>query len=96
VEIRYPFLVIDRTTTAWDLFHFQQLLGVAFVDSGQIWRDYDDSKSFSGAEVGVGGGIRLQMFVFGKIPFEVGLDLGQSVTDSDRDPELYFILRLGF
>ena len=96
LEMRYPFLVIDRTTTPWDLFHFQQLLGVVFADSGQIWRDYDDSKSISGAEVGVGGGIRLQMFVFGKIPFEVGLDVGQSVTDRDRDPKLYLILRLGF
>jgi len=95
LELRYPFLVIDRTATAWDLFHFQQLLGVVFVDSGQIWRDYNDSKSISGAEVGVGGGIRLQMFVFGKIPFEVGLDLGQSVTDRDRDPKLYLVLRLG-
>ena len=96
LELRYPFLVIDRTATAWDLFHFHQLLGVAFVDSGQIWRDYNDSKSISGAEVGVGGGIRLQMFVFGKIPFEVGLDLGQSVTDRDRDPQVYLVLRLGY
>jgi len=95
LELRYPFLVIDRTTTAWDLFHFHQLLGVAFVDSGQIWRDYNDSSSISGAEVGVGGGVRLQMFVFGKIPFEVGFDLGQSVTDRDRNPKVYLVLRLG-
>jgi outer membrane protein assembly factor BamA len=96
LELRYPFLVIDRTTTAWDLFHFQQLLGVVFADSGQIWREYNDSKSISGAEVGVGGGVRLQMFVFGKIPLEVGLDLAQSVTDRDRNPQLYLVLRLGF
>jgi len=65
------------------------------VDSGQIWRDYDDSSSISGAEVGVGGGVRLQMFVFGKIPFEVGFDLGQSVTDRDRNPKVYLVLTLG-
>ncbi|MEJ2236039.1 MAG: BamA/TamA family outer membrane protein [Syntrophobacterales bacterium] len=64
LELRYPFLVIDRTTTAWDFFHFQQLLALAFVDSGQIWREYGDSSSVSGAEVGVGGGVRLQMFLF--------------------------------
>jgi hypothetical protein len=95
VELRYPFLVIDRTTTAWDLFYFHQLLGVAFVDSGQIWRGYNDSKSISGADVGLGGGVRLQMFVFGKIPFEVGFDLGQSVTDLTRNPKVYLVLRLG-
>ena len=95
LELRYPFLVIDRTTTAWDLFYFHQLLGVAFVDSGQIWRDYNDSHSISGADVGLGGGVRLQMFVFGKIPFEVGIDLGQSVTDLNRNPKVYLVLRLG-
>jgi hypothetical protein len=35
------------------------------------------------------------MFVFGKIPFEVGFDLGQSVTDSDRNPKVYLVLTLG-
>jgi len=96
LELRYPFWVIDRTSTAWDLFHFHQLLAVAFVDSGQIWRDYSDNSSISGAEVGVGGGARLQMFVFGKVPFEVGLDVGQSVTDRDRNPQVYLVLRLGY
>ncbi|MCG6983259.1 MAG: BamA/TamA family outer membrane protein [Deltaproteobacteria bacterium] len=95
LELRYPFVVIDRTTTAWDLFYFHQLLAVAFVDSGQIWREYNDSKSISGAEVGVGGGVRLQMFLFDKIPFEVGFDVGQSVTDRDRNPKVYLVLRLG-
>jgi outer membrane protein assembly factor BamA len=95
LELRYPFLVIDRTTTAWDFFHFQQLLALAFVDSGQIWREYGDSSSVSGAEVGVGGGVRLQMFLFGKIPFTVGFDVAQSVTDTERDPKVYLVLRLG-
>jgi outer membrane protein assembly factor BamA len=95
LELRYPFLDIDRTTTAWDLFYFHQLLAVTFVDSGQIWRDYEDSTSISGAEVGVGGGVRLQMFLFGKIPFTVGFDVAQSVTDTERDPKVYLVLRLG-
>jgi outer membrane protein assembly factor BamA len=95
LELRYPFLVIDRTTTAWDLFYFHQLLAVAFVDSGQIWRDYEDNSSISGAEVGMGGGVRLQMFLFGKIPFTVGFDVAQSVTDTERDPKVYLVLRLG-
>ena len=96
LELRYPFLVIDRTTTAWDLFHFHQLLALAFVDSGEIWRNFDDSNSISGTEVGVGGGFRLQMFVFGKIPFVVGFDVAQSVTDLDRSTKVYLVLRLGF
>jgi outer membrane protein assembly factor BamA len=95
LELRNPFLDIDRTTTAWDLFYFHQLLVVTFVDSGQIWRDYEDSASISGAEVGVGGGVRLQMFLFGKIPFTVGFDVAQSVTDIERDPKVYLVLRLG-
>jgi outer membrane protein assembly factor BamA len=95
LEFRYPFLVIDRTTTSWDFFHFHQLLALTFVDSGQIWRDYQDSSSISGAEVGVGGGVRLQMFFFGKIPFTVGFDVAQSVTDTERDPKVYLVLRLG-
>lgn len=33
---------------------------------------------------------------FGKIPLIVGFDLAQSVTDTDRDPKVYFVLRLGF
>ncbi len=96
LEFRYPVLVINRTTTAWDLFHFQQLQTVAFVDTGQIWREYDDSDSISGVDVGVGAGLRLQMFVFGKIPFVVGFDVAQSVTDTERDPKVYLVLRLGF
>jgi hemolysin activation/secretion protein len=95
LEFRYPFLVIDRTTTPWDFFHFHQLLAVTFADSGQIWREYNDSSSISGAEVGVGGGVRLQMFFFGKIPFTVGFDVAQSVTDTERDPKVYLVLRLG-
>jgi hypothetical protein len=43
----------------------------------------------------VGGGVRLQMFFFGKIPFTVGFDLAQSVTDTERDPKIYLVLRLG-
>ncbi len=96
LELRYPFYVIDSTTTAWDMFHFHQLLAVAFVDSGQIWRDFADSGSISGVETGVGAGLRLQIFIFGKIPLIVGFDLAQSVTDTDRDPKVYLVLRLGF
>jgi hypothetical protein len=35
------------------------------------------------------------MFFFGKIPFTVGLDVAQSVTDTERDPKVYLVLRLG-
>jgi outer membrane translocation and assembly module TamA len=72
------------------------LLAVAFVDTGEIWREYNDSDSISDVDVGVGGGVRLQMFFFGKIPFMVGFDVAQSVTDTERDPKVYLVLRLGF
>jgi hypothetical protein len=35
------------------------------------------------------------MFFFGKIPFTVGFDVAQSVTDTERDPKVYLVLRLG-
>ena len=96
LELRYPAYVIRRTTTAWDFFHFHQLLALAFVDSGETGGNDDRLNQTSGVEVGVGGGLRLQMFVFGKIPFIVGFDLAQSVTDTERDPKAYLVLRLGF
>ena len=96
LELRYPAYVIRRTTTAWDAFHFHQLLLVAFVDAGEIWRLYEDSDSVSGVEVGVGAGVRLQMFFLGKIPFVVGVDVARSVTDRERTTQTYLVLKLGF
>jgi hemolysin activation/secretion protein len=96
LELRYPAYVIRRTTTAWDAFHFHQLLLVAFVDAGEIWRLYEDSDSVSGVEAGVGAGVRLQMFLLGKIPFVVGVDVARSVTDRERTTQTYLVLKLGF
>jgi len=95
LEFRYPTYVIRRSTTAWDAFHFHQLLVLAFVDAGEIWRRYDDNDSVSGVEAGVGAGVRLQMFLFGKIPFVVGVDVARSVTDRERDTQTYLVLGLG-
>jgi len=95
LELRYPAYVIRRSTTAWDAFHFHQLLVLVFVDAGETWRHYEDNNSISGVEVGMGAGVRLQMFLFGKIPFVVGLDVARSVTDRERDAQIYLVLKLG-
>ncbi len=95
LELRYPAYVIRRTTTAWSFFHFHQLLALTFVDAGEIWRHHDDSDSISGAEVSVGAGVRLQMFILGKLPLVVGLDIARSVTDSERDSQTYLVLKVG-
>ena len=96
LELRYPAYLIRRTTTAWDAFHFHQLLFLAFVDAGEIWRHHEDDDSISGVDAAVGAGVRLQMFLFGKIPFVVGLDVARSITDRERDTQSYLALRLGF
>ena len=95
LELRYPAYVIRRSTTAWDAFHFHQLLVLVFVDAGETWRHYEDNNSISGVEVGMGAGVRIQMFLFGKIPFVVGLDVARSVTDRERDAQTYLVLKLG-
>jgi len=95
LELRYPTYVIRCSNTAWDAFHFHQLLVLAFVDAGEIWRRYDDSESLSGVEASVGSGVRLQMFLLGKIPFVVGLDVARSVTDPERATQIYLVLKLG-
>jgi len=96
IEIRYPTYVIRRTTTAWDAFHFHQLLVLAFMDAGEIWRYHEDDISISGVDIGVGAGARLQMFLFGKFPFVVGMDVARSASDPDRDVRTYLVLKLGF
>jgi outer membrane protein assembly factor BamA len=96
MEIRYPAYIIRRTTTAWDAFHLHQLIVLAFMDAGEIWRYHEDSESISEVDIGVGAGARLQMFLFGKYPFIVGMDLARSATDSDRDARTYLVLKLGF
>ena len=95
LELRYPAYVIRRSTTAWDAFHFHQLLVLVFVDAGETWRHYEDNNSISGVEVGMGAGVRLQMFLFGKVPFVVGLDVARSVTERERDAQIYLVLKLG-
>lgn len=95
LELRYPAWVIRRTITAWDAFHFHQLLVLAFVDSGEIWSHYEDDDSISGVDVGVGAGVRFEMFILGKLPFVVGLDIARSVTDRDRETQSYLVLGLG-
>ena len=95
LELRYPAYLIRRTTTAWDAFHFHQLLVLAFVDAGEIWRHHEDDDSVSGVDAAVGAGVRLQMFLFGKIPFVVGMDVARSVTDPDRDAQAYLVLKMG-
>jgi len=96
MEIRYPAYIIRRTTTAWDAFHFHQLLVLAFMDAGEIWRYHEDSESISEVDIGVGAGVRLQMFLFGKYPFIVGMDLARSATEADREARSYLVLKLGF
>ena len=88
LELRYPTYVIRRL-------HLHQLLVLAFVDAGEIWRHYEDDDSISGVEASVGAGARLQMFFFGKIPFVVGLDVARSVTDPERAIQTYLVLKLG-
>ncbi len=95
LELRYPAYVIRRSTTAWSAFHLHQLLILAFVDAGEVWRRYDDNDSVSGVEAGVGAGVRLQMFIFGKFPFVVGIDIAQSVTDRERETQSYLVLGMG-
>ena len=87
--------MVDGIVSAWDAFHFHQLLVLVFVDAGETWRHYEDNNSISGVEVGMGAGVRLQMFLFGKIPFVVGLDVARSVTDRERDAQTYLVLKLG-
>jgi outer membrane protein assembly factor BamA len=95
LELRYPAYIIRRTTTGWDAFHFHQVVVLAFVDAGEIWRYHEDDESLSGVDMGVGAGVRLQMFLFGKFPFVVGMDVARSVTDPDRDTQAYLVLKMG-
>lgn len=95
LELRYPAYVIRKTITSWSAFHLHQLLVLAFVDAGEVWRRYDDDESISGVEAGVGAGVRLQMFIFGKLPFVVGLDIAHSITDRDRETQSYLVLGMG-
>lgn len=95
LELRYPPFVIRKTITSWSAIHLHQLLVLAFVDTGEVWRRYDDDDSISGVEAGVGAGVRLQMFVLGKFPFVVGLDIAHSITDRDRETQSYLVLGMG-
>lgn len=43
----------------------------------------------------VDAGVRLQMFLFGKFPFVVGIDVAQSVTDRERESQAYLVVKAG-
>ena len=89
LELRYPLFEINQVIMPMDLFLAKRLDFAIFGDAGRVWNKGQKAK-FEDAEASVGAGLRLLMFIYGKIPLYHNIEVSKSVTYADRGTRGFF------